>query len=69
MSVVVRFDEEAEHERAIDVLLRAGETYGTVAPGCLLVTNVAVRSLRVAGIRFLVLGRRPAEEEPNASTP
>jgi len=69
MSVVIRFDEEEEHERAIDVLLGSGETYGTVASGCLLVTNVAVRSLRAAGIRFSVLGRRPEEEGSNASTP
>lgn len=69
MPVVVRFDEEEEHERAIDVLLGAGETYGTVAPGCLLVTDVAIRSLRAAGVRCRVLGRRPEEEEPDASAP
>lgn len=67
MATVIRFDEEEEHERAIDVLLETGETYGTVAPGCLLVTNTAIRSLRATGIRFRVLGRRPEEEEPNAS--
>lgn len=67
MAVVIRFDEEEEHERAIDALLGTGETYGTVAPGCLLVTNVAVRSLTAAGIRFRVLGRRPEEEKSNAS--
>lgn len=70
MPAIIQFDYEADHERAIDVLLEEGETYSGVAQGRILVSNAAVRALQAEGIRFRVIGGEArGEGEPNAPRP
>ncbi len=55
MPVVIKFGCEQDHERAIDVLTDAGETYHGVAAACILVSTPAVRALRENGVHFQVV--------------
>jgi hypothetical protein len=55
MPVVIKFDCEQDHERAIDVLTDTGETYHGVAPASILVSTPAIRALRENGVRFQVV--------------
>jgi hypothetical protein len=55
MAVVIKFDGEKDHERAIDVLTDCGETYHGVAPASILVSAPAVHALRANGVRFQVV--------------
>jgi hypothetical protein len=63
MSVIVQFDQDEDHVRAVGVLSEAEETYHGVARGTILVSNTAVRMLRAAGIRFRVIGEAVRREE------
>jgi len=64
MSAIVQFDQDEDHVRAVGVLSEAEETYHGVGRGTILVSDAAVRMLRVEGIRFRVIGEEPREEEP-----
>jgi hypothetical protein len=64
MAVVVKFDGEQDHERAIDVLADSGETYQGVAPSCILVSTPAVRALRASGVRFQVVNENGKLDAP-----
>jgi hypothetical protein len=65
MPVVIQFDQDEEHERAIDVLTEAEETYHGVAPATILVSNAALCALQAHGVRFQVLSET-AKEQPHA---
>ncbi len=64
MQVIVQFDQEEDHVRAVGVLSEAEETYHGVGKGTILVSNAAVRMLRMEGIRFHVVGEERRKEEP-----
>ena len=55
MPVVIKFECDEDHERAIDVLTDSGETYHGVAPASILVSTPAVQALRANGVRFQVI--------------
>lgn len=59
MSELILFELNTDRERAIDVLLNAGETYSRVPKQCFLVSNAAVDLLRTTGVSFQILGQRP----------
>ncbi len=65
MPVVIRFDREQEHERAIDVLTDAEETYHGVAPATILVSSAALQALLAHRVRFQVLSAT-GKEQPDA---
>lgn len=52
MPRLIEFDSRADRVRAIDVLLRGGETYGGVPPSCFVVSDNALRLLGAENIRF-----------------
>jgi hypothetical protein len=68
MPVVIRFDREEDHERAIDVLADAEETYHGVARASILVSSAAFNALRANGIRFHVVGENQPEERDGPAT-
>lgn len=69
MASLIQFDEEAACERAIDILAEAEETYHSVPKDCFLISDVAVRLLTAAGIRFRIVAPQLREEEQNATHP
>ena len=62
MAIVIKFDCEQDHERAIDVLTDSGETYHGVAPACILVSTPAVNALRANGVHFQVVNDNGREK-------
>ena len=62
MAIVIKFDCEQDHERAIDVLTDSGETYHGVAPACILVSTPAVHALRDNGVHFQVVNDNGREK-------
>lgn len=63
MAVIVRFDTDEDHVRAVGILSEADETYHGVAKGTILVSTVALRMLRVEGVHFRVIGEAARREE------
>lgn len=68
MPVVIQFDFEADHERALDALFEIEATYSGAGRGCIQVSDVAARVLRERGIRYRVVAGRLEEEPPHAPT-
>lgn len=64
MAVIVQFDLDKDHVKAVGVLSEAEETYHGVGRGTILVSTTAVRILHAEGIRFRVIGERAKEKEP-----
>lgn len=67
MAVLIRFDSDADHVRAVGLLSEAEETYHGVAQGTILVSNAAERMLWTQGVHFQIVGGekpRRKEEEP-----
>jgi len=55
MPAVIRFDSVEDHERAIDLLTEAEETYHGVAPATIMVSSAALHALQVQGVHFQVV--------------
>lgn len=63
MPVIVQFERHEDHVRAVGILSEAEETYHGVDKGTILVSNAAIRMLRVEGLRFRVIGEETRREE------
>ena len=68
MPAVIHFDRVEDHERAIDVLTEAEETYHGVAPATIMVSSAALPALQAKGVRFQVVSdtRKEALDAPSA---
>jgi len=62
MPVVIKFECDEDHERAIDVLTDSGETYHGVAPASILVSTPAVQALRANGVHFQVINENGKDQ-------
>jgi hypothetical protein len=65
MPVIIRFDFEEDHERALDVLYEIEATYSGAGRGCISVSDAAARTLRERGIRYHVVAGRLVEGPPH----
>jgi len=55
MPVVIHFDFETDHERALDVLFEIEATYSGAGSGSIQVSPAAAQALRERGIRYRVI--------------
>ena len=67
MPAIIRFDRVEDHERAIDVLTEAEETYHGVAPATIMVSSTTLHALQAQGVRFEVVSdtRKEAVDAPS----
>lgn len=68
MPVIIQFDFEADHERALDVLFEIEATYSGAGRGSIQVSDAAARALRERGVRYRIIAGRLEEEPPRGTT-